>query len=537
METISSKNGKLYCGETEFLLRGFGLGGWFLPEGYMWKFFKKCDRPRKMEALILELCGMEYDAKFWKAYYDTYITEEDIRLIAERGFNSVRLPINARHLMRSVPSNITHTDTCSHPNWQVEFQTETIERIDRLIEWCKKYNLYVILDMHGAPGGQTGQNIDDSEHDKPELFLDIEQIGNGIKCEEELIQLWIKIAERYEGEDCIAGYDLLNEPLPNWWKELNPKVLPLYRKLIAAIRKVDKKHMIILEGVHWASDFSIFDSFTKEEAANNILLQFHKYWNEPDEESLESFLEVSKRLEVPLFMGEGGENNCEWYTTAFPLYERLHISWNFWTYKKMECKNSPITFDKPKQWDKLLAYLEEPFPMTEMEFIAIFDDFLHQIKNYKINERVFCSLKREAPVIIPAESYDTCDIYSKRMQGADLRLSEPASLLFQNGKLGKVDYQRYNGEEQPEEENLVLRLEKKDKVSYVFHSVKESTPIKITVGGNGSLACIIGNYRIEKTITKEQEFSFTVSNSMKGRHELEVECVEGYVVVDVITIL
>ena len=71
MEFLHAKGGKLYCGAQPILLRGMGLGGWLLPEGYMWKFYTKCDRPRRIEALIERLCGVEYAASFWTQYFAT----------------------------------------------------------------------------------------------------------------------------------------------------------------------------------------------------------------------------------------------------------------------------------------------------------------------------------------------------------------------------------------------------------------------------------------------------------------------------------
>ncbi|HAS74859.1 MAG TPA: glycoside hydrolase, partial [Clostridiales bacterium UBA8960] len=177
MDFIYAKGTALYCGESPILLRGFGLGGWFLPEGYMWKFYTKCDRPRRMEALIETLCGKDYAEVFWEAYFDRYITEFDIEQIAKRGFNSVRMPLNARRLYTQTEKGVV-------------FNKATIDRLDRLIQWCKKWQIYVILDMHGAPGGQTGTNIDDSEHDKPELFTDEKNM-------DELIELWRMLALRY----------------------------------------------------------------------------------------------------------------------------------------------------------------------------------------------------------------------------------------------------------------------------------------------------------------------------------------------------
>ncbi|MDF2986567.1 MAG: glycoside hydrolase [Eubacterium sp.] len=119
-------------------LRAYGtkIVGWLLPEGYMWKLYTKCDRPRRMEKLIEELCGYAYAKDFWKRYFDSYITREDIELIADQGFNSVRLPLNARILFDED---------------QKSFYQEVIMRVDMLIEWCREFGIYVVLDMHGAP--------------------------------------------------------------------------------------------------------------------------------------------------------------------------------------------------------------------------------------------------------------------------------------------------------------------------------------------------------------------------------------------------
>lgn len=210
MERLYVEKGRLTAGGVPVLLRGFGLGGWLLPEGYMWRFYTKCDRPRRIEALIEKLCGAEYAASFWERYYGSYITEADIRLAAQNGFNSVRLPFNARHLRE--PGYLRCIDDC--------------------VRWCGKHGVYAILDMHAAPGGQTGQNIDDSERDLPELFMRPEH-------RDELCALWALLAARYRGEAAVAGFDLLNEPLIRKDAEHNGRLVPLYLRITEAVRRAD----------------------------------------------------------------------------------------------------------------------------------------------------------------------------------------------------------------------------------------------------------------------------------------------------------
>ena len=79
-----ARNNRLYINETEIFLRGVGLGGWMLPEGYMWGSRKKITRPRLFEKRIVDLIG-EAEAKiFWDKYYNTFISDADFKLIGKR---------------------------------------------------------------------------------------------------------------------------------------------------------------------------------------------------------------------------------------------------------------------------------------------------------------------------------------------------------------------------------------------------------------------------------------------------------------------
>src|SRR5699024_6356628 len=125
--------------------RGMGLGGWLLPEGYMWDFEGPVDSPRRMEQFVIELVGAADAAEFWDEYRARFITAADIAEIAASGFDHVRLPLNARILFDDG-----------------ELIEEGIAHVDRTIAWCREVGISCVLDLHGAPGGQTGANIDDS---------------------------------------------------------------------------------------------------------------------------------------------------------------------------------------------------------------------------------------------------------------------------------------------------------------------------------------------------------------------------------------
>lgn len=310
-------------GEPTFR-RGMGLGGWLLPEGYMWRWEAPAHSPRAMEAAVARMLGSDAAAEaFWRSFRDRFLTGADIDLIAANGLDHVRLPLNARGLLAGDA-----------------LDPDGVSRIDQVLAWCRAAGLTCVLDLHAAPGGQTGANIDDSEHGRPELFTDTSAFAAGIR-------LWSLLAQRYAEDPTVAAYDLLNEPLPAAQEHLVPQLVEFYREATAAVRAVDPHHLISYEGWNWATRFDLFDEVWDE----NSCLHFHKYWSEPTTASLRPCLEARDRLGLPLWMGESGENTDDWYRAAFALFEQHGIPWTFWTWKKVEGPTSPVIASAPPGWD------------------------------------------------------------------------------------------------------------------------------------------------------------------------------------------
>ena len=315
-----------------FLIKGTNLGNWLLPEGYMFKF-DKVNAPWMIEQVLLELIGPSANTRFWKQYLDSYITEADIRLLKEMGSNSVRLPFDYRLFTNE--SYLGANDS-----------TRGFYYMDQVVNWCKKYQLYLLLDMHGAPGGQTGDNIDNS-YGYPFLYTD-----SG--CQAQTINIWKRIANRYKNETIILGYDLLNEPIAHFFDQdqLNPLLEPLYRKIVGAIREVDNNHLIFLEGAQWASKFHIFS----KPFDDKLVYSFHKYWTDTTQEVIQEYVDFRNRYNVPIYVGETGENNDAWILSFRKLLEKNNIGWHYWPYKKMESASCVVSFPKPVTLDSLVAY-------------------------------------------------------------------------------------------------------------------------------------------------------------------------------------
>jgi hypothetical protein len=317
----------------EFLIKGINLGNWLVPEGYMFKF-RKANSPRLVNNVITELIGPAEAKKFWIEFQNNYITFEDIKYIKSLGINSIRVPFNYKLF-------------CDETYlWNTE--ARGFELIDKLLDWCRKVDLPIILDMHCAPGGQTGDNIDDS-YGYPWLFISSES-------QEQITEIWKNIAQYYSDESLILGYDLMNEPIAHYFENenLNGYLEPLYKKIVKAIREVDSNHIIILGGARWNTDFSVFG----KPFDNNLIYEFHKYWMPPEQNEIQEYIDFREKYNVPIYMGESGENDDEWILQFRQLLDKNNIGWHFWPYKKVENTRGPVQFNKPDHYDLIIEYAE-----------------------------------------------------------------------------------------------------------------------------------------------------------------------------------
>lgn len=381
---------------TPVLLRGVGLGTWLLPEGYMWGFGDAAASPRQIEALVADLIGEEDAHRFWQDFRDRFVTADDIAAIKAAGFDHVRLPINWRVVM-TAEGDLIETG---------------LALIDRLIEWCRAAGLFVLLDLHGAPGGQTGTNIDDSLG-RPDLFFDP-------RYADLTEALWVALATRYRDDATVLGYDLLNEPLPHEWQHRFPnELVALYRRLTAAIRAVDPDHLIMYEGTHWATNWSIFTEVWDPNSA----LQFHRYWMAPERAAIGEYVRVGRELGLPVYMGEGGENTPQWLAAAHQLYEDHGIGWNLWTWKKIETLTSPLSVRAPRGWADVVAYAAGVGPRPPREkAAATFAQLLDNLAVDRCEPRpeIVAAAFRRAPVTLPAYGF------TYRGPGFSYAVAEPA---------------------------------------------------------------------------------------------------------------
>ena len=311
---------------TKLFIMGTNLGNWLNPEGYMFKF-SKTNSPRFINEMFCQLVGPDFTAEFWKAFKDNYITREDIQFIKNTGANTIRLPFHYKLF--------TDEDFMGLTAGQDGFA-----RVDSVVEWCREADLYLILDMHDAPGGQTGDNIDDS-YGYPWLFES--EASQQLYCD-----IWRKIADRYKNEPVILGYELFNEP--------NGKLEDIYKKGVVAIREVDNNLIILLGGAQWNGNFK---PFKDSKFDDKIMYTCHRYGGDPTKDAIQTIIDFRDSVNLPMYMGEIGHNTDEWQAAFCQTMRENNIGYTFWPYKKMD-GSSFVGITPPENWANILYFSESP---------------------------------------------------------------------------------------------------------------------------------------------------------------------------------
>ncbi|WPV01936.1 cellulase family glycosylhydrolase [Mucilaginibacter sp. cycad4] len=313
-------------------LKGANLGNWLVPEGYMFKT-DQVGAPAQINQLLLELIGPDSTAAFWDRYLNNYITHDDIRFLGKIGCNHIRLPFHYQLFTGDL---------------YLGKRNAGFEYIDRVINWCREEKLYVLLDMHCAPGGQTGYNIDDSSG-YPWLFF-------SRSSQDQMAGIWTKIAAHYKNEPVVIGYDVVNEPFASYFndvvKDYNHRLFLIYKRMVSAIRKLDKKHIIFLSGSNWALDFRVFETLPD----NNIVYEFHKYHFTIKQEAIQQYIDFGNKNHVPVYIGETGENTDEWVKQFTKLLDENQMNWAYWPYKKMDDSRGIMNFKQPADYALISAY-------------------------------------------------------------------------------------------------------------------------------------------------------------------------------------
>jgi endoglucanase len=360
---------------NNFIIRSIGTGNWMLQEGYMmkstdagintqWQFRKK----------LIETIGEVKTDSFYNVWLYNHLTKRDVDSMKVWGFNAIRPALHYKLFTPPIEDEPI--------SGEITWFDKGFTMLDSLVSWCSQNQMYVILDMHGAPGGQ-GKNADISDYDpsKPSLW---ESPLNQTK----LVALWYKIAERYHDQPWVGGYDLINET--NWDFEnsgnqngcncnQNKPLQDIFERIIDTIRTVDNNHIVFVSGNCWGNNYNGMNNLASYD--DNLVFTFHKYWNFNDQASIDWIIQKRNLLNIPLWMSESGENSNTWFTNAISLFEKNNIGWSWWPIKKGGI-NNVLNATVNADYTKLINYWKNGSPsMTEDE---VFQAVLQWADNHKL---------------------------------------------------------------------------------------------------------------------------------------------------------
>ncbi|MFH1119483.1 MAG: carbohydrate-binding protein [Bacteroidota bacterium] len=354
---------------NELILRGIGTGNWLLQEGYMMKTSAFAGTQHEFRQKLIGTIGIENTDTFYEAWLDNHFTRTDVDSMKAWGFNSVRVAMHYKWFTLPIEDEpVTGQDT---------WLEDGFVRIDSLLDWCSDNQMYLILDLHGAPGGQGHDaNISDYDDTKPSLW---ESAENRRKT----VALWERLAGRYATEPWMGGYDLINEP--NWELPGGTLLKQLYQQITTAIRAVDPNHIIIIEGNWFANDYTGLTPPWD----NNMVYSFHKYWTYNTASSIDWMKTIRNNHNVPIWLGESGENSNSWFTDLIALCETNKIGWSWWPVKK-DGINNVLRVTAGQNYDNLVSFWTSGSPALTSQ--QAFDAVLEFAENHRIEN---CTVQRD----------------------------------------------------------------------------------------------------------------------------------------------
>ena len=342
MKTV--ERGLCQADGSEFTIKGVNLNHWLTPEAYCFEF--QNISVSDVDKTFRQLFGDEYMNGWWKRFLENYICDEDFEYLNSIAANTVRLPLT----YKLFNDTFYLCDNDSEAGFRF---------IDYVVRMCREVGLYLILDMHVAPGGQSGAaHIDDSDG-YPHLFESQENM-------DEYCRIWKMIAERYAEEPIILGYELLNEPIDSKYNALYPYLQPTYEKVTASIREVDSNHIIILGGANFCDDFSMLTDYAFD---SKIMLTAHRYHSV----DVSKFSDISAQTNLPMYMGEFGHwgGGTDLTAQVVSNIKSRGMGYTYWPFKKMNDWESLLGFAVPEYWESIKEFVLSPRGTTAQLQIAL----------------------------------------------------------------------------------------------------------------------------------------------------------------------
>ncbi len=314
------------------LLRGVGVGGWLNMENFITGYPSTESLQR---AAMRQAMGEEAYQAFFRQFTESFFGDADARYLASLGANCVRVPVNYRLLADDAEP--------------LRVRDSGLSWLDRAVGTCAAHGLYTVLDLHALPGGQNAHWHSDNPTHRAGFW---EQRD----FQDRVVALWEAIARHFSGNPAVAGYNPINEPAD----PTGAVIGPVYARLASAIREVDPRHILFLDGNRYGTDFSALG-----DVLPNTVYAVHDYalpgiaagsaypgttrgrWFDRQvvEQTFLDRTEFMRQTGTPVWVGEFGpvytgdraqdEMRYALLRDQLQIYREHGASWSLWTYKDL----------------------------------------------------------------------------------------------------------------------------------------------------------------------------------------------------------
>lgn len=315
--------------DQEVILNAMNFGNWMVMEGYMMNSSNQAPDQHTWKQKLTTLIGSSNTATFYNAWLTNHVTQADINQVKTWGFNSVRVPLHYEYFINAGTPDV--------------WNDQGFTLLDNLISWCSAAKIYVIIDLHAAPGGQSNNAISDYDNTKPSFW---ESEANKTKA----VELWKRLSERYKLESWVAGYDLINEPA--WDLPGGIALRDIYDRITNVIRANGDNHILFIEGNWYSNDYTgLIPAWDA-----NMVYVFHKYWSDASTQDIKWITDFREAQNRPIWCGEHGENSNDHFTKIIETFNANGIGFSWWPMKKFQSINDFADAKFPAGYNDLLNY-------------------------------------------------------------------------------------------------------------------------------------------------------------------------------------